>query len=171
MAIEDKPAEFFAKCCEARRVKRPNKTLVKEFGKYTTLSEVREVNLSGHYLGTKQVMAVVDLLIKCRNLSSLVVSGMCCYAADLGGIWHGTKSGEVPTGNEVWTHLLDMARMHPTLAHLDVSDNDCGPLVGRLLEAAVKDNKHLVRVTHDNVLIDKETLAAIDAHVERNAKA
>ena len=164
------PVDAYKALCAQRRVKSPNKSLMKELADYTTLADLTSLDLRGNYLGTKQLMAVVDLLKVCKNVTELVASGLCAYQADLGGMWYGTKEGEVPTGNEVWMHLVETVRTHPSVSALDISDNDCGPLVGRLLESMLKENENVTTVDHRNVLIDPETLNLIDAQISRNIK-
>eukprot|EP01064_Diplonema_japonicum_P021125 TRINITY_DN30678_c0_g1_i1.p1 TRINITY_DN30678_c0_g1~~TRINITY_DN30678_c0_g1_i1.p1 ORF type:complete len:531 (+),score=112.11 TRINITY_DN30678_c0_g1_i1:35-1627(+) len=167
---EKDPCSMYTECCESRKVKAPNKTILKELKKYSSLHDVEEMDLSTNYVGTKQLMALADFAEKCKKLDTLVASGLCCYHSDLGGIWNGTKEGEVPTGNEAWSHLLEVVKKHPSLTSLDISNNDCGPLIGRLLEDTIKTNENIVDVKHSNVLIDTDTLQAIDKNVEKNVK-
>ncbi|KAJ9446297.1 cAMP-dependent protein kinase regulatory subunit [Diplonema papillatum] len=165
---EKEPAVVFAGCCKKRKVKIPNKAIVRELKKYSGVKDVEELDLSTNYVGTKQLMAIADFMKECECLDSLVASGLCCYHADLGGLWHGTKEGEVPTGNEAWAYLLETIKTHPSITSLDISNNDCGPLVGRLLEDAVKSNGNILDLKHENVLIDRETLDAVEGLVRRN---
>eukprot|EP01059_Diplonema_ambulator_P032963 TRINITY_DN669_c0_g1_i2.p1 TRINITY_DN669_c0_g1~~TRINITY_DN669_c0_g1_i2.p1 ORF type:complete len:540 (+),score=180.43 TRINITY_DN669_c0_g1_i2:40-1620(+) len=168
---ETDPCTTYAECCKDRKVKAPNKSIVRELKKYSSLRDVEEMDLSANYLGTKQLMAVADFVEKCNKLDTLVASGLCCYHSDLGGLWNGTKEGEVPTGNEAWSHLLEVIKNHPSITSLDISNNDCGPLVGRLLEDTVRSNEGIIDVKHSNVLIDGDTLQSIDKFVEKNVKA
>ena len=167
--MTETPQGVFRDFCTRRNVKAPNKKFMKMLHSEKSLSDIAEIDLGGNYLGTKQFMAAVDLMAKCTNLVSVCVAGLCCYQADLGGMWHGTKEGEVPTGNEAWSHFLEMVRHHPSITTLDISNNDCGPLVGRILESTVKDNQNITSLTFKNVLIDADALNQISSHVKKNA--
>eukprot|EP01060_Flectonema_neradi_P000629 TRINITY_DN10399_c0_g1_i1.p1 TRINITY_DN10399_c0_g1~~TRINITY_DN10399_c0_g1_i1.p1 ORF type:complete len:552 (+),score=85.18 TRINITY_DN10399_c0_g1_i1:62-1657(+) len=163
------PSDVFSKMCQERKVKQPNKTILRKLKMYSRVEDVEELDLSQNYIGARQMLAICDLVEKCSNLDTLNASGLCCYHTDLANIWNGNNADDtIPTGNEVWSQLVEVIKTHPNLTSLNVSDNDCGPLVGKLLEEALKSNKNIISLEHNSVLIDKETLNGIDNIVEKN---
>ena len=163
------PSEIFSQFCKDRKVKQPNKTVLKKLKSYSKVEDVEELDLSQNYIGARQMMAIGDFVQQCCNLDTLNASGLCCYHTDLANMWNSSSTDDsIPTGNEVWSHLVDVVKNHPNLTSLNVSDNDCGPLVGKLLEEALKSNENIVSLEHDSVLIDRDTLSEIDDIVGKN---
>eukprot|EP00755_Sulcionema_specki_P025474 Sspe_Gene.83397::Locus_54705_Transcript_1_1_Confidence_1.000_Length_1759::g.83397::m.83397/K04739/PRKAR; cAMP-dependent protein kinase regulator len=170
--IEDEkslpPQEVFSKCCEKRGVAKPNKSILTALKRYSKVKDVEEINIKDTYVGAKQLLALADFVEQCECLDTLALPECFCYHTDLSSQWNGSSTA--PTGNEAWSRVVEAVRRHPSLTSLDISYNDCGPLVGRLLYDAVKQNTHILELHHDHVMVDEATLQMIDKQVEENVK-
>ena len=124
---------LFTQACKARGLKKPSSTLAALLGSGKDLDEVEDLPLDDIYLGTRGVMALLDVVAQAPNFRKLDLSAQKLYNSDL--------SPDAVKGNEVVDRVVEVSQTHPQMTALDLSHNPLSNFAGRKLLQLVNHNE------------------------------
>eukprot|EP00667_Euglena_gracilis_P008117 EG_transcript_8206 len=147
-------AEEYLRQCEALHIKKPNKDIVRHFSEVEAFEDLELLDLTTNYVGQRGMLAVMEVVARCPNLSTLVC---------------GHQNAELSSDNtEGVEKIMHVVRTHPSLTSISFTGNPVTAFGAQRLLALARENPQLLQLQIDDPLVDTAILQRINEELEKN---
>jgi|EP00670_Eutreptiella_braarudii_P005213 CRP-like cAMP-binding protein/septum formation inhibitor MinC len=144
--------EYLTKCKE-HNIKKPNKEVIDQLEEAQGFEELESLDLSRNYVGNKGMLAIMEVIAKCKNFSTLVV---------------GQHNAELSSDNEFVDKIMQVAAAHPSMTSIDFMGNPVTAYGAKKLLDLARENEQILYLHLDDDELDQKLKIRIREALEAN---